>query len=138
RAEVLGETPRWELRIDGTPGALPPAQDDTLHRAAQSLLANVQRHAHARRCLLTLPCWPGRVSLDVVDDGRGFDPEALTTGPEAGDGRRLLRSRRARAGGSVAIDSAPGEGTTVGLVLPTDTQEADARSEERRVGKECR
>ena len=126
RAEVLGETPRWELRIDGTPRELPPAQVETLHRAAQSLIANVQRHAQARRCVLTLAWWPGRVSLDVVDDGRGFDPEALTTGPDGGDGLRLLRTRLARAGGSVAIDSAPGEGTTVGLVLPTDTQEADA------------
>src|SRR5699024_4335085 len=44
RAEVLGETPRWELRIDGTPRELPPAQVETLHRAAQSLIANVQRH----------------------------------------------------------------------------------------------
>src|SRR5699024_379854 len=108
RAEVLGETPRWELRIDGTPRELPPAQVQTL------------------RCVLPLAWWPGRVSLDVVDDGRGFDPEALTTGPDGGDGLRLLRTRLARAGGSVAIDSAPGEGTTVGLVLPTDTQEADA------------
>src|SRR5699024_3481642 len=108
------------------PRELPPAQVETLHRAAQSLIANVHRHAQARRCVLTLASLPGRVSLDVDDDGRGFATEALTTGPDGGDGLRLLRTRLARAGGSVAIDSAPGEGTTVGLVLPTDTQEADA------------
>lgn len=126
RAEMLGESPRWELRVDGTPRELAPAQVETLHRAAQSLVANVQRHAEAERCVLTLAWWPGRVSLDVVDDGRGFDPSAPTSSPEGGDGLRLLRTRLSRAGGTVAIDSAPGEGTTVGLTLPTHTQESDA------------
>ncbi|MGO1409598.1 MAG: histidine kinase [Brachybacterium sp.] len=126
RAELLGESPRWELRVDGTPRELAPAQVETLHRAAQSLVANVQRHAEAERCVLTLAWWPGRVSLDVVDDGRGFDPSAPTSSHEGGDGLRLLRTRLSRAGGTVAIDSAPGEGTTVGLTLPTHTQESDA------------
>lgn len=124
RAEALGdlgEQPRWELRIDGTPRELDPAQVETLQRAAQSLIANVQRHAEATRCVLTLAWWPDRVSLDVVDDGRGFDPAASPRRGEGegGDGLRLLRSRMDRAGGTVAIDSAPGEGTTVGLSLPT-------------------
>jgi len=131
RAEALGDRPRWEMRIDGTPRELDPAQVETLHRAAQSLVANVQRHAEAQRCVLTLAWWPGRVSLDVVDDGRGFDPAATGHREEAGaggeaesrgeggDGLRLLRARMDRAGGTVAIDSAPGEGTSVGLSLPT-------------------
>src|SRR5699024_8744736 len=123
RAEQLAEVPRWELRIDGDPRELDPEQVETLHRATQSLVANVQRHAEAQRCVLTLGWWPDRVSLDVVDDGRGFDPSAPTSGRDGGDGLRLLRSRMARAGGTVAIDSAPGEGTTVGLTLPTEQQE---------------
>ena len=129
-AESLGGTPRWELRIDGTPLPLEPAQVETLHRAAQSLVANVQRHAEAQRCVLTLAWWPDRVSLDVVDDGRGFDPAAVGTpavapadGTSGGDGLRLLRSRLERAGGTVAIDSTPGEGTAVGLTLPLRPKE---------------
>jgi signal transduction histidine kinase len=156
-AEALGETPRWELRVDGTPVPLEPAQVETLHRAAQSLVANVQRHAAAQRCVLTLAWWPDRVSLDVVDDGRGFDPSAAgraaagggavdgagaadgagTTngaararrdgaGTTGGDGLRLLRARIDRAGGTVTIDSTPGEGTAVGLTLPLREQEARA------------
>ena len=129
-AESLGGTPRWELRIDGTPLPLEPAQVETLHRAAQSLVANVQRHAEAQRCVLTLAWWPDRVSLDVVDDGRGFDPAAVGTpavapadGTGGGEGLRLLRSRLERAGGTVAIDSTPGEGTAVGLTLPLRPKE---------------
>ena len=98
RAEALGPAPSWELRIDGEPAVLAPAQVETLHRAAQSLVANVQQHAEAQRCVLTLGWWPDRVSLDVVDDGRGFDPGALPAAPTAdgtggGDGLRLLRAR---------------------------------------------
>ncbi|MGO2194285.1 MAG: histidine kinase [Brachybacterium sp.] len=127
---VLGEQPRWELRIDGTPRELDPAQVETLHRAAQSLVANVQRHAEAQRCVLTLAWWPDRVSLDVVDDGRGFDSSAATRRGEGegGDGLRLLRARMERAGGAIAIESAPGEGTTVGLTLPTRAPLAAVRS----------
>ncbi len=136
RAEALGGPTRWELRVDGTPIELAPEQVETLHRAAQSLVANVQRHAEAQRCVLTLAWWPDRVSLDVVDDGRGFDPsaDALAAGPavgapapdraEGGDGLRLLRARMDRAGGTVTIDSTPGEGTAVGLTLPLREQEA--------------
>ncbi|MGP9537128.1 sensor histidine kinase [Brachybacterium sp. AOP43-C2-M15] len=123
RAEALDERPRWELRTDGTAYELAPEQVETLHRAAQSLVANVQRHAEATRCVLTLAWWPDRVSLDVVDDGRGFDPAATHRTGDGGDGLRLLRARLDRAGGSVAIDSSPGEGTTVGLTLPTRTLE---------------
>jgi signal transduction histidine kinase len=127
-AESLGGTPRWELRIDGTPVPLEPAQVETLHRAAQSLVANVQRHAAAQRCVLTLAWWPDRVSLDVVDDGRGFDPSAAAGAADGadtpgGDGLRLLRARLERAGGTVAIDSSPGEGTAVGLTLPLRPKE---------------
>ena len=109
----------WQLRVDGTSRELDPEQVETLHRAAQSLVANVQQHAEAAHCVLTLAWWPDRVSLDVVDDGRGFDPAAARPGHDGGDGLRLLRRRLARAGGEVSIDSAPGEGTTVGLTLPT-------------------
>ena len=111
----------WELRVDGTPRELAPEQVETLHRAAQSLVANVQQHAEAAHCVLTLAWWPDRVSLDVVDDGRGFDPAVPAPGHDGGDGLRLLRRRLSRAGGAVTVDSAPGEGTTVGLTLPTSS-----------------
>src|SRR5690606_31790306 len=41
-------TTRWELRVDGAPIELAPEQVEALHRAAQSLVANVQRHAEAQ------------------------------------------------------------------------------------------
>lgn len=119
RTRRLESGTRFALRTDGDAHPLPPAAVETMQRAAQSLLANVVRHAEAERCVLTLAWWPERVSLDVVDDGRGFDPAAVHRDDRGGDGLALLRSRIARAGGTVTIDSAPGEGTTVGVSLPT-------------------
>src|SRR5699024_248671 len=82
RAQQPVTSPDLALRIDGSPRELDHQSVETLHRAAQSLVANVQRHAEAQRCVLTLAWWPDRVSLDVVDDGRGFDPSAPTSGRE--------------------------------------------------------
>ena len=119
RTGQLEATTRFELRTDGEAHPLPPATVETVQRAAQSLLANVVQHAEAQRCVLTLAWWPGRVSLDVVDDGRGFDPAAVRRRRTGGDGIALLRSRIAAADGTVTIDSRPGEGTTIGISLPT-------------------
>lgn len=125
RTGGLGAAVRFELRTDGEAQVLAPGLVETVQRAAQSLLANVVQHAEAERCVLTLAWWPDRVSLDVADDGRGFDPAAVRRSRTGGDGLALLRSRIARAGGTVTIDSRPGEGTIVGLSLPL-TAEAGA------------
>lgn len=122
RAERTGTRTRIELRTDGIAHELPTQTVETVQRAAQSLLANVLQHAQAQRCVLTLAWWPDRVSLDVVDDGRGFDPSTPPRS-QGGDGLRLLRSRITHAGGTVMIDSRPGEGTAVGIGLPTRREE---------------
>src|SRR5699024_12561159 len=96
----------------------PPAMGEIVCGAAQTPVANVLQHAQAERCVLTLAWWRARVSLYVVDDGRGFDPAAVRRRRDGGDGLALLRSRIAAAGGTVAIDSRPGEGTAVGISLP--------------------
>ncbi|WP_341854105.1 hypothetical protein [Brachybacterium sp. GPGPB12] len=108
RVEALGGPTRWEPRIDGTPMELAPEQVETPHRAAQSLVANVQRHAQARRCVLTLAWWPDRVSLDVVDDGRGFDPSAVgraADGAAAGDAARTSGGARIAPAAGPAVDA---------------------------------
>ncbi len=123
RADRTGTRTRIELRTDGIPDELPTQTVETVQRAAQSLLANALQHAQAQRCVLTLAWWPDRVSLDIVDDGRGFDPSTPPRSQGGGDGLRLLRSRITHAGGTVTIDSRPGEGTAVGISLPTRREE---------------
>ena len=83
-------------------------------RTTQELLANVRKHAKARHVTVTLSYISDVVALDVRDDGTGF-ASGTTTG---GFGLRGLRERTQQFGGTVDIDSAAGEGTTVSVTVP--------------------
>ncbi|MFD4592290.1 sensor histidine kinase [Streptomyces rubiginosohelvolus] len=119
--------------VSGTPVELPTPYEVALLRTAQSALANTVRHAEARRAEITLSFMDTSVALDVVDDGRGFDPSGAPghergEGGEGGDGGFGLPAMRARAGslgGALSVESAPGQGTAVALTLPLPVAEAE-------------
>lgn len=111
QARALGQSLTVECRIEGAERPLPTDLAQLVVLATGSLLSNVVRHANASRCVLTLGYLPGQLTLDVADDGSGFDPAAAQ-----GYGLRALRRRVASSGGSMDVESAPGEGTTVGIV----------------------
>ena len=105
-----------EVAVSGEPRQLHVDVEVTLLRAAQEAIANARRHAAASHITVTLTYYPDEVSLDVTDDGRGFDPsEALKSG---GLGLIGMRERAEALGGSLAIESTPGEGTAVAVTLP--------------------
>lgn len=90
-----------------------------LLRTAQSALANVRSHAGATRVVVTLADAGDAVRLDVVDDGRGFDPSRLeSAGPAGGYGLRAMRARLRELGGGLDVESAPGDGTALSAHLP--------------------
>jgi len=105
-----------ELRITGTTAAPAEIEGEVL-RIAQQALDNALRHADAERIELRLQGRDGRLTVTVADDGVGFDPGA----PGLRSRRLGLTSmeERARAlGGTLAVVSRPGEGTTVTLEVP--------------------
>jgi signal transduction histidine kinase len=87
-----------------------------LGAATREALVNAAKHSGATAADLYTEVTPERVSVYVRDRGKGFDPA------EVPDDRRGLRDsvagRLTRLGGTVAVRSAPGEGTEVELVLP--------------------
>lgn len=112
---------RFEL--DGEPRPLAPAAEETLLRAAQASLANVWAHAQASTAVVSLAYLDGEVTLDVFDDGTGFDPATLPSEPRAdgtGFGLHGLRDRVEGIGGTLTLESAPEEGTVVAVRLPVD------------------
>ncbi|MGP2441722.1 sensor histidine kinase [Streptomyces sp. JW3] len=127
-----GPGPDVEFRLDtadGTPGAagaLPGPAEAALLRVAQQALANTREHAGASRAVITLTCLEDRITVDIADDGRGFDPYG--PGPRRparrdraagrGHGLALMRMRARGAGGTLAVESAPGEGTVVTMSVP--------------------
>lgn len=113
--------PEVVFRVDGEPVVLPVEAEVALLRLTQEALANVARHARAGRATVTLAYLDDVVALDVFDDGVGFDPQAPSR-PGAAHrptfGLGGMRRRIAELGGSLTVESAPGEGTAVAAVLP--------------------
>jgi signal transduction histidine kinase len=108
--------PIVEVTVSGRPRQLHPDVEVTLLRAAQEAVANARRHAGATRISVTLTYFDDEISLDVADDGRGFDTAAA---PRSGGlGLLGMRERAEAVGGSVSIESTLGEGTAVAIILP--------------------
>ncbi|MEU2660581.1 sensor histidine kinase [Streptomyces sp. NPDC007325] len=118
RESTAGLTVR--CHIEGVPvRALPDRVQSALLRIAQGALANVREHADARAAGLTLTYLDDQVVLDVADDGRGFDPAAVRAdGGERGHGLPAIRTRARQLGGTLTVESAPGEGTVLSAAVP--------------------
>ncbi|WP_427895481.1 histidine kinase [Kribbella sp. GL6] len=99
---------------DDEVAALPQAQQVVLLRSAQEALANVRKHAAATQVLITLGLSDGGVWIEIRDDGSGFSPGVASTG----FGLNAMRGRVEESGGTVQIDSAPGHGTRVQVLIP--------------------
>ncbi|MGP3689254.1 sensor histidine kinase [Streptomyces sp. IBSNAI002] len=111
--------PRVRFSLSGTPRVLPTPYEVALLRIAQSALANVVRHARAKRAEITLTFMDASVTLDIVDDGVGFDPRsAAAASGDGGFGLPAMRSRAETLGGLFTVESDPGQGTAVAVTLP--------------------
>ena len=111
---------RVALNTAGLAGAgnphdrLPPAHVSALVEAVREALTNVRKHSGTDIATVRATCGAHGLTLTVVDAGRGFEGE-----PERGSGlRRSIIGRLAEIGGSVLIESAEGEGTSIELRLP--------------------
>jgi signal transduction histidine kinase len=112
------------FHVEGEPRPVPDEVAAAVVRTAKGALANVVEHADASRAVLTLTFLPTAVSLDVRDDGRGFATHPgwrgrSETRADRGFGLSGIRSRVRALGGSVMIESAPGDGTALAVRLPT-------------------
>jgi signal transduction histidine kinase len=90
---------------------LPAPVEEGLYRIAQEALNNALKHAAATLVTVYIRTEDERVELEVVDDGQGFDPDAVSD--RGGMGLASMRERAEKLGGSLTVLSAPGEGTRV-------------------------
>jgi two-component system, NarL family, sensor histidine kinase DegS len=130
-AERLGEMSglNVEVRLQAPVEGLDPAARPAVLRVAQEALRNVAKHAQARRAWLHTKLEPGprghaEWHLEIGDDGRGFEPAEL--GDQARRrhfGLRFMRERSELLGARLAIDSKPGNGTVVRLIVNSSGSE---------------
>jgi two-component system NarL family sensor kinase len=96
---------------------LPPGVEAALYRVCGEALNNVSRHSGAGRVTVRLVATPESVSLNVEDDGRGFDPSRVSDGRH---GILGMRERITALGGALRLDSGPGGGTRVEATVPLE------------------
>lgn len=92
--------------------------ETVVFRVVQEALTNIVKHAGASQSSIDIERQSGKLWVAVVDNGCGFDADAVLATHGRGFGVRGMRDRAALFGGHLRIKSAPGEGTLVTLVLP--------------------
>ena len=111
--------PGVRLLVTGEPRPVPADVRHALLRVVQSAASNIKLHASATNATVTLGFLPAAVTLDIYDDGAGFDPAAVPPPSDAGGyGLRAMRQRVEQLGGVFSVESTPGEGTIVAAQLP--------------------
>jgi PAS domain S-box-containing protein len=95
---------------------LNPETELTLFRILQEALKNIEKHARASRVDVRLGRAGGEISLEIADNGIGFNPEG-----NAGFGLLGMRERAAYGGGSLTVTSGRRRGTEIGVRLPVGT-----------------
>jgi signal transduction histidine kinase len=110
-----------DIDVDSTPDSapLPATVAGVLYRVAQEAVRNAVRHAAPSHVRITLVRTPSNVTLEVHDDGRGFDLAAAER-HRRGMGLLSMRERTALIDGAFDIRTAAGDGTTVVAVVPLE------------------
>jgi len=134
RLAAQGVAFQWQVRDIGRPAEFGPRTALHVLRIFQEAVGNVLRHANARTITVRTgderdPDGTQWVSLEIADDGRGFDPGASDRAASSGGGRGLghMRRRAAAIGAVLTIATDPG-GTTVRLRLPGEPDDASGRT----------
>lgn len=123
--EYLSRLPRMdgckvELHVDDDAEgvALVPSTEIQLVRIVQEALSNVRKHAGASHVQVTVEADGDVVGVQIVDDGRGFDPLLLDRTGWPRLGLQTMRERAQAIGGTFEVVSAPGQGTSTAVQVP--------------------
>ncbi len=98
-------------------------QADQLRHIAAEAFSNVLRHAQAHRVEVRLHCTPSHFTVEIHDDGVGYDTEAAAGRSRGGNAQGLANMRRRAEilGGRLVTRSAPGQGSALSLTMPVST-----------------
>lgn len=109
-----------DFEISGTADRLPYRLEITLYRIFQEALNNIVTHAQASRVKISLQENPAQVNLSIQDNGIGFESPLPVNRENIHRGIGLLgmRERVEALGGSFALETSPGKGTTVQVSIP--------------------
>ena len=107
-------------------GEVPPLRPEVetaLFRICQEAMSNIARHAEADGVLVQVGVEAGALTVEIEDDGKGFDADRVSASERRPFGLLGIRERAELIGGTVQIDSAPGKGTRIRVRLPLPAPE---------------
>jgi PAS domain S-box-containing protein len=112
---------RMEVSFSGEESRVPHPVGTQVYLTMREAVRNAVRHSGCSRIAVSFEVADGEIHGSVEDDGKGFDPDSPAEGmPSWGVGLASMRERAEVAGGTLRVDSEPGEGTRVELRLPLD------------------
>ncbi len=117
REITQGSPVHGRLVVDGEVPRMTPAEEATLYRGAKEAISNVVRHSRAHRFEVRLEFTDNSASVQVNDDGVGFDSLGVLGGATPGLGLRSIRDMVTREGGAFAVDSSM-RGTRLRIDVP--------------------
>ncbi len=109
-----------DLRVPDELDDLSQPVEQCVYRITQESLANVDRHANARQLSLQIERANRHLTLTIADDGQGFAPDKVNT--ENHLGLKGMEERAAMVGGTITLESGPGQGTTICLTVPAEVE----------------
>lgn len=115
---TTGKPVRCHINVTGTHRRLRPATEAALYGVAKEAISNIMKHAMATRFEVAIDYLSDTVRLIIIDDGCGFDVEAVRgDGGLEGIGLRSIGERMSREGGTVDIRSVPQGGTRIEVTV---------------------
>lgn len=108
------------LSMDEIGHLLPPGAERIVYRIVQEALTNIAKHAKARNFEVAVCRHDRDICFKIIDDGQGFDPEAVAKkkAVERGLGLTAMSERVRMLGGLLDIESQPGHGTCISVIVP--------------------
>jgi signal transduction histidine kinase len=107
-----------EMAVSGTESTMPKEVEQNLLRVCQESLSNAVRHGAPKHVRVDLIYTGANVTVRVVDDGHGFEPEQMAALKNGHFGLIIMQERMRRFGGVLIINSELGKGTVVEATVP--------------------
>jgi signal transduction histidine kinase/ligand-binding sensor domain-containing protein len=115
----MSQRPLFTLTQRGQPGQMDPLLHDEVYRICREAIANAFRHSRAEHIRVDVDFQPHGLLVEIADDGIGMDREMQHNGRIGHFGLPAMRAHSERVGGHLEIESSPGGGTVVRLLIRT-------------------
>jgi signal transduction histidine kinase len=109
---------KLEMETTGNVRTLPEVMEENLLRISQAAVANVIKHAFATQVKISLQFGEREITLQIMDNGKGFNPKDCPGSSEGHFGLLGMSERVKRLNGNFQVTSAPGKGTCINVRLP--------------------